>query len=527
MNYYLIVSFLIYLYVFIKQRKLLLSLQQNFYNENNRYIKWGFGKIGRMFSIFDLIMFLGNIIVYFYQTDFLLYFNLWYLLLIVFYLEKRHKEQVKIPLKVTSRLKRLIVTIGVVYLIPIVVYYFTSNLYVYYICLSFLVFIHFFVIYLANIINRPIEAYVFHYYKKKAMKKLVDMKYMEVIGITGSYGKTSSKNILRDILSVKYNTFATPKNYNTQYGLILSINNYLDKFEDFFIAEMGAFKKGRIKLLCDFVHPKYGILTNVGTAHLETFGSQENIQKGKFELIESLPKDGLGILNLDDPWQSSYPLKNDCPILWIGIDNKKADLFAHNIKMNSSGMTFDVTFKSISKTHTFHTKLLGNANIYNILAGIAFGWHLGMSMKELEQGVQKITPITHRLELKNRVNDTIIDDAYNSNPVGSKMALDVLNLMEGLRIVVTPGMIELGSKQYDYNKEFGKQISEVADYVILVGEEQTKPILEGLKEVGYSDEKIQVINDVVKAFQIIETLKRKDIHTYILLENDLPDIYNE
>lgn len=526
MNYFVFVSFCLYLYVFVKQRKLLLSLQQNFYNENNRYLKWGFQKIGRMVSIFDFILFFCNILAYVYQSEWLLLANLWYLLLIVFYFEKKHKEQVKIPLKVTSRLKRLIVTIAIIYLLPLLFYCLTSNLYLYFLFLSFFVLLHFFIIYFANLFNRPIEAYVFHYYKKKAQKKLSDMKYMDVIGITGSYGKTSSKNILRDILSVKYNVFATPKNYNTQYGLILSINNYLDKFEDFFLAEMGAFKKGRIRLLCDLVHPKYGILTNIGTAHLETFGSRENIQQGKFELIESLPKDGLGILNKDDPWQREYSFQNDCSILWIGIEEKGADLYAHHIRMNADGMDFDVTFPN-KKTHSFHTRLLGKANVYNILAGLAFGFYQGMSMQELEQGVRNIQPITHRLELKSRGNDTIIDDAYNSNPIGSKMALDVLKLMDGMKIVVTPGMIELGSEQEVLNHEFGTQISEVADYVILVGREQTKPILDGLQEKLYPKDHVFVINDVKEAFPMIEKLKEKNRHTYILLENDLPDIYNE
>lgn len=527
MNYFILISLSLFLYMFFKERKLLLALQQNFYNENNRYLKWGFQKISRMISLFDFILFGCNVIACFYQIEEILYINIWYLLLIVLEWENRRKEQTKIPLKMTSRLKRLILTISIIYLIPIVVLWVTSNLYFYYILLSFFVLIHFFIIYVANLINRPIEAYVFHYYKKKAMKKLKSMNRMEVIGITGSYGKTSSKNILNDILSVKFNTFPTPKNYNTQYGLILTINNYLDKFEDLFIAEMGAFKKGRIKLLCDLVHPKYGIVTNIGTAHLETFGSRENIQTGKFELIESLPSDGLGILNRDDPWQVSYSIKNNVPILWIGIDNVEADIFAHIISMDSFGTKFKVTFQKEKITHTFQTKLLGKANVYNILAGIAFGWYKGMSMEELELGVRKVQPITHRLELKPRGNDTIIDDAYNSNPVGSKMALDVLKLMDGMHIVVTPGMIELGSEQYHFNKEFGKSISEVADYVILVGKEQTKPIMDGLMEQSYPKDHVFVISDVKRAFPMIETLKEKNRHTYILLENDLPDIYNE
>ena len=152
---------------------------------------------------------------------------------------------------------------------------------------------------------------------------------------------------------------------------------------------------------------------------------------------------------------------------------------------------------------------------------------MNMSFEEIKLGVKRIKPITHRLEIKNMGDRTIIDDAYNSNPVGSKMALDVLKLMDGLKVVVTPGMIELGDEQYNLNKKFGEYISEVADYVILVGKKQTEPILDGLKEKKYKNDKIFLINDVKEAFDIIDKIKVKNKHSYILLENDLPDIFNE
>lgn len=138
---------------------------------------------------------------------------------------------------------------------------------------------------------------------------------------------------------------------------MITINNHLDKFTEYFIAEMGAFKRGEIKTLCNFVKPKYGILTSIGTAHLDSFGSRENIQKGKFELIESLPSDGIAILNRDDEWQVSYKLKNNCKVLWIGIDNKDADVYATNIKLSKDGTNFDCIFKGDNTLYHFETKL--------------------------------------------------------------------------------------------------------------------------------------------------------------------------
>ncbi len=508
-------------YIYIISKHNLHILQQNFYNENNRYIKWGLKNIKEVINIYDVLILIVNILNIFIKNKYLILINIVYMILFIYKNNYLKKEQVKIPLKVTSRIKRLSITIIVLYLLSLI----PSNFNIYYVfIINILITLNFLVIYLSNIINIPIEKYVFHYYKSKAIKKLKNMPHLEVIGITGSYGKTSSKNILNDILSVKYNVLPSPKNYNTQYGLIMTINNYLDKYNDYFIAEMGAFKRGRIKLLCDLVKPKYGILTIIGEAHLETFKSRENIQKGKFELIESLPKDGLGILNRDDSYQVNYKLKNNCPIIWIGIDNKEADIYASDIKIDKDGMNFNVHFKD-KRVVNFKTKLLGKPNIYNILSGIAFGEYAKMSDEELQRGVSLIKPIEHRLEMKKFNNYTIIDDAYNSNPVGSSMALEVLSLMDGKKVVVTPGMIELGNDEYRQNYEFGSKISEVADLVILVGKKQTKPILEGLKDKNYPDNKIKIINDVKEAFTIIDNLKLQD--AYILLENDLPDIFNE
>jgi len=354
------------------------------------------------------------------------------------------------------------------------------------------------------------------------MKKLKSMSNLKVVGITGSYGKTSSKNILNNILSIKYNSLPTPRNLNTPYGLMITINNHLDKFDEIFIAEMGAYKIGEIQQLCDLVHPKYGILTRIGTAHLELFGSQENIQKGKFELIESLPSDGVAVLNRDDELQVNYKLKNKVKVLWIGIDND-ADFRATNIKVSNNGTTFDLIVKGDEKKYKFETKLLGYANIYNILASLALGYEFGIKIEQLQVAVRGVKPVEHRLELKQNGDIYYIDDAYNSNPVGSKMALDVLKLMPGKKIVVTPGMIELGSIEYDENRKFGENIADVCDEVILIGKKQTEAIQEGLKNKKYSEKHIHILEDVIDAFPLINKLKEKS--TYVLLENDLPDVF--
>lgn len=531
MNSYFILTICFMLFYGIyKSKKAMHMLQQNYYDESNRYLLWISKNLKKVFCSIDLLII--SILLYLFidaSVFFICGYALGiYLVFFIMYSSNVKKEQTKKPLVITSRIKRLITTETIIYLIVmgIMIYNYSDKCVpIYLLIIGLMNYFSYFMVWLANKINIPVEKCVYLHYKSMAMKKLKTMN-IPVIGITGSYGKTSSKNIINDILSVKFNCFATPQNFNTPYGLIRSINNYLDKFNDMFIAEMGAFKVGEIRTTCKLMNPTHGVLTTIGEAHLESFGSRENIQKGKFELIESLPKDGIAVLNADDEWQKSYKLKNNkCRVLWIGINDTSADVVATNIRLSSTGTDFDVKFKDDDELYAFHTRLLGKHNVYNLLAGILLGHEFGMNINELRRGVGSVKPIEHRLELKKSGTINIIDDAYNSNPVGSKMALDVLKLMPGLKIVVTPGMIELGDKQYELNKKFGEYIADAADYVILVGKEQTKPIYDGLIEKGYDKDKISVINNVVDAFTIMRQLDTGN--TYALLENDLPDLFNE
>lgn len=517
-------------FTYIKTKNSFHMLQQNYYDDDNRYFKWILINFKKVIFDTDILFVLIPLLLFFNLKLQRALFATLYAVIFVLYSNKMHRFKTKLPLAMTSRIKRLLFTMFLLYfifIIPFVVFYNDNDIVYYYFFMAFMTYINYFVVKAANFINKPIEKFVYLGFKNKAMKKLKSMN-IPVVGITGSYGKTSSKNIVNDILNVKFNSFATPKSFNTPYGLIRSINMYLDKFNDVFIAEMGAFKRGEIKQNCDLVHPKYGIITSIGEAHLATFKSRDNIMKGKFELIESLPSDGVAILNIDDPYQVRYVkdyLKNKCKVLWIGIDNTAADIYATNIKISGTGTTFDCVFKETKEKQTFTTKLLGRHNVYNVLAGIMLGYELGLTINQLKQGVNSVKPIEHRLELKKQGLITIIDDAYNSNPAGAKAALDVLKLMDGIRIITTPGMIELGEKQYELNKQFGEYISEVCDYAILIGKKQTKPIYDGLIEKKFDTRKIFILDDIREAFPLMNRLAKGN--TYVLLENDLPDMFNE
>lgn len=527
-----IVIFLIIFYaVTIKSRKSLHMLQQNLYNENNRYLKWlkqnrtqalkHYDIIGLILTIISL--FTGNIlstillvisaVIYLFDTEVIKYSIM--------------IEKAKKPLVKTARVKRQILTLYILNIIPLILYIiFKGNAKVLIGLSSLLLVFNYYVVYLVKLINDPIEKSIYKRFWHMAEEKLASYKDLKVIGITGSYGKTSSKNILNEILSMDYISHPTPKNFNTDVGLMTTINNDLTKFDEIFIAEMGAYRVGRIKNACNLVHPRYGLLTTIGKAHLETFGSQENIIKTKFELIESLPSDGIAFLNMDDPLQVNYNLQNKVKVVWYAVNNKKADFYCLDTKCSDKGSTFKIFFKRENKAYEFQTRLLGRHNISNIVSAVAIGYEFGISIPKLQAAVSKIKPIEHRLELKKIGNMYQIDDAYNSNPVGAKVALEVLGMMPGDKVVVTPGMVELGSEEEKYNKDFGEQISAVADYVILVGEKQTKPIYDGLMAKKYDKDRIIITNDVRQTYILVSKLKgSKDI--YALYENDLPDTYNE
>lgn len=530
MFYISLIPFIVLLIYDLK--KALHMAQQNLYNDDHRFLKWTL-KDMRSFKTplkCSLVVLLTYLILIIFKLEASIitsiYFFVVCLIILLIEIKENKNADTKIKLKVTARVKRLIFTNVILFALLCVGLYFVKNVNIVYLCLFIYDMLLNFVIMLSIIINKPVDKMVYLSYKTKAVNKLKAMNNLKVIGITGSYGKTSSKNILSDILNVKYNALPSPRNFNTPYGLIITVNNHLDKFDDILIAEMGAYKVGEIKDLCDLVRPKYGILTRIGTAHIEIFGSQENIQKGKFELIESLPSDGIGVLNGDDELQVNYKLKNDCKIVWIGIDNKDVDVRATDIKTSNKGTTFNVIFKGDKKKYEFTTRLLGYASIYNILASLALSKEFGLSVDQMKKAVLGVKSVEHRLELRPAGNITYIDDSYNSNPVGSKMALEVLKDMPGLRIVMTPGMVELGDKSYELNKKFGTYMKDSCDVVILVGEKITKPIRDGLKEVKFNDKNIYVVKSTKEAFNLVKSLSNGK-ESYCLIENDLPDIYNE
>lgn len=372
---------------------------------------------------------------------------------------------------------------------------------------------------IANIINKPIEKAINNHYINDAKRIINELPNLTVIGITGSYGKTSTKFYLNKLLSAKYNVLMTPESYNTTMGVVKTVRGSLNATYDYFICEMGAKGVGEIKEICDIVRPTHSMITSIGEQHLETFKSVENIIKTKFEIADCI-SDGMVFLNYDNEFIRNR--KTDKNVVSYGF-SADYDYYADSISVSVKGTSFTVHHGEESAD--FSTKLIGTHNVQNILGAIAVSHKLGVSFNELKMPVRRLEAVPHRMEIIDKGGSVIIDDAFNSNPSGAKAALDALGLMEGYKILVSPGMVELGEKEYELNKEFGKQATAVCDFVIAVGEKQAVPIVDGLKEAGYPEEKTFVAQNLNEALAKCDTLKTGGLKKIILLENDLPDNY--
>jgi UDP-N-acetylmuramoyl-tripeptide--D-alanyl-D-alanine ligase len=384
---------------------------------------------------------------------------------------------------------------------------------------------------LANPINWPIEETFRRYYLRLAKQRL-KRSGATVIAITGSYGKTSTKHYLNHILGGRYRVLMTPKSYNTLLGISRVINDILanDASYDYFLVEAGAYIPGEIARICKLVEPQISMVTAVGPMHLERFGSIENVVKAKYEIVEALPPDGVGIFNADDPLvrgmaERGYPANR---IFVTRQEAPNARLSAKNVRMTAEGLDFDVCDTQSDEQRSMHAPLYGEHNVTNILMAMAVARHLGMSLAEIAMRVATLEPAEHRLNRRVLGDGTIlIDDAYSANPVGTKTALDVLALQQAQpgsrRIVVSSGMFELGPLHEAENRKLGERLADVATDVILIGPAQTKPVQEGLASSGFPADHLHVVNTLGEAVEIYKSLLRPG--DALLVLTDLPDTY--
>lgn len=444
--------------------------------------------------------------------------------LALFFLYKTAPQ--KKPLVMTQRAKRLYIS-SVVLIIAAacLIYFLGRNIYALLLLCLLTLFSPLFLL-LSNIILAPVEKRINEGFLKDAFRRLAEMPNLTVVAVTGSFGKTSTKVILGEILKEKYTTLVTPASYNTPMGLTRAIRENLKATDRFFVAEMGAKQKGDVQELCSLVSPEAGIITAIGEQHLQSFGSLDNIIATKFELMQALPEKGVLLANADNEnVQKGLLLPHQCRVLTYSLCGR-GDYLAEDISVDCQGCSFTVKAPT-GESEQFRTALLGRHNIENILGAAALAHQYGVSLKDAACAVKRLSAVEHRLSLKQTAGGiNIIDDAFNSNPIGAKAALEVLSQFRGgNKIIITPGMIELGEKSAKLNGEFGRQCAAVCDYIILVGRKQTEPIKQGILAAGFDECHLFTAADLQEARQQM-AIWAKNGDT-VLFENDLTDDYNE
>ena len=507
------------LFLWSSMRYSVQMFQQNSYRVE-RYNRW-LKSTGEWLSRNNLLAVLAAVSMLFTSHwAVLLLFGLWMVVIAVAELSIRYK----IRLAYTMRVKRLMATRLLLTAVGVTLTHMFAPQYT---LVAMMLFVPDYWTVVANLINRPLEQAITRWYYNDAKRILRSMPHLKVIGITGSFGKTSTKHFLYRVLSEKYNVVMTPGNFNTTLGVVRTIREYLKPHHEVFIVEMGAKQSGDISEICELVNPQMGIITSVGEMHLETFGSVESVARTKFELIEALPEHGVGFVNIDSQaaWDHLKIINAGRRVLSYAVDRAEADYRATNIGYAATQTTFSLMQGGVAD-QGYVVHVMGRGNILNITAALAVADILGVDSVMCHRAVRQIEQVEHRLSMRRQGGIAILDDAYNSNPEGARMALEVLGdfLTDGSRYVVTPGFVEMGAKQYDNNRAFGRDIAQSrADRVYVVNEVNRQAILDGLADGGYPATQISCVASFAEAMSELQPkLKRGDV---VLYENDLPDSF--
>jgi len=312
------------------------------------------------------------------------------------------------------------------------------------------------------------------------------------ICVTGSNGKTTTKEIIAHILSQEFPLLKTSGNYNNEIGIPLTLLQ-LNKSHKILVVEMGMRGLGEIKTLTNFIPPDLAVITNIGEAHIGLLGSKDNIFKAKSELLQSLDKDGKAIINRDDPYYfKMLEIVKDKKVYTFGIENR-SDIMARNIRMVSDkGMRFSLEVQN-SKSREIYFPLLGRHNIYNAIAASAVAFTLGIELDLIERGLSSFKSLDMHMRLSDFFNDIkILNDSYNASPISVKSALETLTevAQSNRKIVILGDMLELGEKTAFYHREIGKKVAKLfIDILITVGQ-GGKIIAQSSKEEGMAEERV-------------------------------------
>ncbi len=508
-------------YFVMKIKKELQIMQQSAYM-NKRYRlhikenKLRYLALNELILIFTMFLYPSSKFIMLIIIFFFTYYNM------RFFTISETRYTTKLKLKVTARVKRQITTLSIILIlfsmllisikVPIL-HIFIINTYL--VPLFLMIVIE---------INKPIEELIKNNFKKKAQTKLQSMHDLQVIGITGSYGKTSIKNIVGDIIGEFEPELRTPASFNTPNGLSITINNKLKAFHKVFLAEMGAYERGEIKELTEMTNPSIAIVSSVGPQHLDTFKSIENVQKTKMELVEHMSANGIAILNYDNEYIREYEIKrNDLTVYTYGFESIAYDMYCKSVEYKFAKMECVIVDNINNKQYVVETRLLGKHNVYNIMAGMLVAIIKNYNIDRVIKVLKTMKPTQHRLEFKKIDENTfIIDDAFNANVEGLKEAVNILSKYEGYqKIVITPGVIDLGSESYKLNNEIAQTFSGKIDNLFIVGKYNEQAYFDAIN----NDETIAYnkVDNFLEAYEQAMSIQNKKI---ILICNDLPDKFN-
>lgn len=401
--------------------------------------------------------------------------------------------------------------------------YITANIYphlllLYLIFLILLIFSPIFLI-LSNFLYKPLEFYLKKKILTQAKEKLSKLPNLKIVAITGSFGKTSTKDILYTLLFKKYYVVKTPKSFNTPLGIAQTVTEMVKDNSDIFICEMGAYKRGEIKKICDFIKPSIGIITAIAPQHLEKFGSLENIAKAKFELPTSLDKNGIAILNSTYEQIKNNATTVNAKIIFYGSEDDP--FYVTDINTGIEGTTF-ILHTPKGETN-IKIPLVGEHHAQNFLAATAAAMQLGLTLSEIKERAELLLPTPHRLEIRRQGSITIIDNTYNTNPKASRSSLKLLSEYPATqRIIITPGLVELGKESSRENQELAKDANKVVDEFIIVGQHAKTDLLKGLSD--FPKTKIHLVSSTWDEITLLSQIAKPN--AVVLLENDLPDQYS-
>ena len=383
----------------------------------------------------------------------------------------------------------------------------------------------------ANVVTKPAEARIRRHYLglAAARMKVVDPV---VVAVVGSFGKTSTKHILAQLLQPSVNTLPTRKSFNTLMGVTRVINEDLTPEHRVFIVEMDAYAQGEIAAMSDLVHPRMAIITAIGPQHMERFGTIERIAGAMYEVASALPADGTLIVytgdhagtvlaeraRADQRHLIRYALADDAQMV-------DADVVASSIRIDSHGGAFRWRWDAEGLDREVTIPLLGRHQVANVSAALAAVRILGYSIDGAISAAASLEQVEHRLQLMASAGPlTVIDDSYNANPVGVHNGLEVLAAMSGAhKFLVTPGLVELGGVETEENRRYGEHAANVCDHVIVMSAKTSAALCAGLRDGGMSEDRIHVVDTLDEATMLLQRLSRHG--DVVLFANDLPDTY--